>query len=102
MTWHVSPRPGFGVQHLPWAMGRGAGVAVVYRKTILHTGKPVQHLAGLQCLLLTVEERDRLGVRPLCCSTGSLLELANLVSDVMVRSPRLVLLRGFNIHAEAI
>lgn len=64
LTWHVSVTglddrgdvnlaqlcpPGFAVWHLPWAEGRGGGVAVVYHNNSLLTGKPVQQQLGLEC-----------------------------------------------------
>ena len=50
--------------------------------------------------------RDRLGIllvyRPPCCvPTVSLPELTEAVSDLVLRTPRLLVLGDLNIHAEA-
>lgn len=79
---------------------------MVYRKTIMLTGKPVHQMAGPECLLLMVGDHDRVGqllvYQLTCCPAGYLLELADLVSDVMLQFPRLVVLGDFNINARAI
>lgn len=59
---------------------------------------------GLEYLHLVLGEDDRMGlllVSPPRCQTLSLSELAALVLDVRVESPRLVVLEDFNIYAEA-
>lgn len=65
-----------------------------------------QKLAGLECLFLMVGDCDRVGLLWVCCSprypTSSLLQLADRVSDVMLRSPRLLVMGVFNIFAKAI
>lgn len=62
------------------------------------TGKLVQQLVGLEFLLVTVGE----GGTALWCTIPLRLELANLVSDVVMGFPKLVVLGEFNIYAEAI
>lgn len=62
-------------------------------------------LKGIEGLSLVVDDRVRGGfllvccspTHPPCCSTGTLLALANLVLDVTLWSPKLVVLGEFNI-----
>ena len=60
-------------------------------------------LGGLYCVLGL---RDRLGILlvyhpPCCVPTVSLPELTEVVSDMVLRTPRLLVLGDLNIHAQA-
>ncbi|KAF7247270.1 Netrin receptor UNC5B [Varanus komodoensis] len=97
--------PGYMVQHCSRPEGRGGGVALVYRASITLTGLPVPSRPGLECLYLVLGDRDRLGIllvyRAPFCPTVSLPELTETVSDLVLRTPRMLVLGDFNIHAEA-
>ncbi|KAF7239822.1 Craniofacial development protein 2 [Varanus komodoensis] len=97
--------PGYMVQHCSRPEGRGGGVALVYRASITLTGLPVPSRPGLECLYLVLGNRDRLGIllvyRAPFCPTVSLPELTETVSDLVLRTPRMLVLGDFNIHAEA-
>ncbi|XP_061464713.1 uncharacterized protein LOC133376492 [Rhineura floridana] len=97
--------PGYSVQHLGRSEGRGGGIAVVYRSSIPLVRHPIQMANGLECLHITLGQRDRLGIllvyRPPCCPTASLTQLTEVVSDLLLRSPKLLVLGDLNIHAEA-
>ncbi|KAF7254804.1 RNA-directed DNA polymerase from mobile element jockey [Varanus komodoensis] len=60
---------------------------------------------GLECLYLVLGDRDRLGIllvyREPFCPTVSLPELTETVSDLVLRTPRMLVLGDFNLHAEA-
>ncbi|KAF7247959.1 putative RNA-directed DNA polymerase from transposon BS [Varanus komodoensis] len=60
---------------------------------------------GLECLYLVLGDRDRLGIllvyRAPFCPTVSLPELTETVSDLVLRTPRMLVLGDFNLHAEA-
>ncbi|XP_061465819.1 uncharacterized protein LOC133376896 [Rhineura floridana] len=77
--------------------------AVVYRN--LSCKYPVHVTTGLECLHLVLGQWDRLGIllvySPPRCPTDSLAELTELVSGVLLRSPRLLVLGDVNIHAKA-
>ncbi|KAF7235017.1 C-type lectin domain family 2 member D, partial [Varanus komodoensis] len=97
--------PGYLVQHCSRLEGRGGGVALVYRASIYLTGLSVPSGPGLECLYLVLGDRDRLGIllvyRAPFCPTVSLPELTETVSDLVLRTPRMLVLRDFNLHAEA-
>ncbi|KAF7235047.1 Vomeronasal type-2 receptor 26 [Varanus komodoensis] len=97
--------PGYLVQHCSRPEGRGGGVALVYRASISLTGLPVPSRPGLECLYLVLGERDRLGIllvyRALFCPAVSLSELTETVLDLVLRTPRMLVLGDFNLHAEA-
>ncbi|KAF7252108.1 putative uncharacterized transposon-derived protein F52C9.6, partial [Varanus komodoensis] len=97
--------PGYMVQHCSRPEGRGGGVALVYRASFTLTGLPVPSRPGLECLYLVLGDRDRLGIllvyRAPFCPTVSLPELTDTVSDLVLRTPRMLVLGDFNIHAEA-
>ncbi|KAF7236187.1 putative RNA-directed DNA polymerase from transposon BS [Varanus komodoensis] len=66
---------------------------------------PVPSRPGLECLYLVLGDRDRLGIllvyRAPFCPTVSLPELTETVSDLVLRTPRTLVLGDFNLHAEA-
>ncbi|KAF7244472.1 VWFA and cache domain-containing protein 1 [Varanus komodoensis] len=97
--------PGYLVQHCSRPEGRGGGVALVYRASISLTGLPVPLRPGLECLYLVLGERDRLGIllvyRAPFCPAVSLSELTETVSDLVLRTPRMLVLGDFNLHAES-
>ncbi|XP_061463050.1 uncharacterized protein LOC133375459 [Rhineura floridana] len=97
--------PGYLVQHHGRSEGRGGGVAVVYKSSISLTKHHVHAITGLECLHLVLGQRDRLGIllvyRPPCCPMASLTELTEVVSEVLLRSPRLLVLGDVNIYAKA-
>ena len=79
---------------------------IVYRSSISLTRFPVPLGGGFEGLYCVLGLRDRLGIllvyRPPCCvSTVSLPELTEVVSDLLLRTPRLLVLADLNIHAEA-
>ncbi|KAF7243052.1 putative RNA-directed DNA polymerase from transposon BS [Varanus komodoensis] len=84
--------------------GEGRGVALVYRASISLTGLPVPSRPGLECLYLVLGDRDRLGILLVYhapfCPTISLPELTEIVSDLVLRTPRMLVLGDFNLHAE--
>ncbi|KAF7243144.1 Cullin-3 [Varanus komodoensis] len=96
--------PGYLVQHCSRQERRGGGVALVYRASISLTGLPVPSRPGLECLYLVLGDRDRLGIllvyRAPFCPTVSLPELTETVSDLVLRTPRMLVLGDFNLHAE--
>ncbi|KAF7253167.1 Xanthine dehydrogenase/oxidase [Varanus komodoensis] len=96
--------PGYLVQHCSRPEGRGGGVALVYRASIHFTGLPVPSRPGLECLYLVLGNRDRLGIllvyRAPFCPTVSLPELMEIISDLVLRTPRMLVLGDFNLHAE--
>ncbi|KAF7241018.1 RNA-directed DNA polymerase from mobile element jockey [Varanus komodoensis] len=96
--------PGYLVQHCSRPEGRGGGVALVYRASISLTGLLVPSRPGLECLYLVLGDRDRLGIllvyRAPFCPTVSLPELTEIVSDLVLRTPRMLVLGDFNLHAE--
>ncbi|KAF7238137.1 Sperm-associated antigen 17, partial [Varanus komodoensis] len=59
----------------------------------------------LECLYLVLGDRDRLGIllvyRAPFCPTVYLPELTETVSDLVLRTPRMLVLGDFNLHAEA-
>ncbi|KAF7243157.1 Ephrin type-A receptor 4 [Varanus komodoensis] len=83
---------------------RGGGVALVYRASISLTGLPVPSRPGLEYLYLVLGDRDRLGILLVYhapfCPIGSLPELRETVSDLVLRTPRMLVLGDFNLHAE--
>ncbi|KAF7241902.1 Non-homologous end-joining factor 1 [Varanus komodoensis] len=97
--------PGYLVQHCSLPEGRGGGVALVYRASISLTGLPVPLRPGLERLYLVLGERDRLGIllvyRAPFCLAVSLSELTETVSDLVLRTPRMLVLGDFNLHAES-
>ncbi|KAF7250618.1 hypothetical protein EYD10_03722 [Varanus komodoensis] len=68
-------------------------------------GLPVPLRPGLECLYLVLGERDRLGIllvyRAPFCPAVSLSELTETVSDLVLRTPRMLVLGDFNLHAES-
>ncbi|KAF7245399.1 RNA-directed DNA polymerase from mobile element jockey [Varanus komodoensis] len=78
--------PVFLVQHRPRPGGEGRG------------GGP------LECLYLALGDRDRLGIllvyRAPFCPTDSLPELTEIISDLVLKTPRMLVLGDFNLHAE--
>ncbi|KAF7253695.1 hypothetical protein EYD10_00878 [Varanus komodoensis] len=96
--------PGYLVQHCSCPEGRGGGVTLVYRVSISLTGLPVPSRSGLECLYLVLGDRDRLGIllvyRAPFCPTVSLPELTETVSDLVLRTPSMLVLGDFNLHAE--
>ncbi|KAF7251291.1 Dystrophin, partial [Varanus komodoensis] len=88
----------------PGGEGRGGGVALVYRVSISLTGLPVPSRPGLECLYLVLGDRDRLGIllvyRAPFCPTVSLPELTEIISDLVLRTPRMLVLGDFNLRAE--
>ncbi|XP_053151089.1 uncharacterized protein LOC128344612 [Hemicordylus capensis] len=97
--------PGFQIAQQPRLEGRGGGVAVIFRETLPVSRCPVRQSQNFECLSLRVGLRDRLGIllvyRPPRCTSVSLPELAGVVSEVALGSPRLIVLGDFNVHAEA-
>ncbi|KAF7247964.1 UvrABC system protein A [Varanus komodoensis] len=79
--------------------------SMVYRASISLTGLPVPLRPGLECLYLVLGERDRLGIllvyRAPFCPAVSLSELTETVSDLVLRTPRMLVLGDFNLHAES-
>ncbi|KAF7249282.1 Peroxisome proliferator-activated receptor gamma coactivator 1-beta [Varanus komodoensis] len=59
----------------------------------------------LECLYLVLGERDRLGIllvyRAPFCPAVSLSELTETISDLVLRTPRMLVLGDFNLHAES-
>ncbi|KAF7245196.1 Receptor-type tyrosine-protein phosphatase mu [Varanus komodoensis] len=96
--------PGYLVQQQPRLEGRGGGVALVYRASISLTGLPVLSRPDLECLYLVLGNRDRLGIllvyRVPFCPTDSLPELTEIVSDLVLRTPRMLVLGDFSLHVE--
>ncbi|KAF7238196.1 WD repeat-containing protein on Y chromosome [Varanus komodoensis] len=67
-------------------------------------GLPVLSRPGLECLYLVLGDRDRLGIllvyRAPFCPSDSLTELTEIVSDLVLKTPRMLVLGDFNLHAE--
>lgn len=85
--------PGFGVQHHPQAKGWGGAVAVVYQTNIILTDKPVQQQPGLECLQLVLGNLDCCWCTdPFATQHSPYWRWLDLVSDVELVSPRLLLL----------
>ncbi|KAF7242353.1 putative RNA-directed DNA polymerase from transposon BS [Varanus komodoensis] len=65
-----------------------------------------QHLSGLECLHLVLGNRDRLGIllvyRAPFCPTDSLPELTEIVSDLVLKTPRMLVLGDFILHAKTV
>ncbi|KAF7234862.1 50S ribosomal protein L1 [Varanus komodoensis] len=61
---------------------------------------------GLECLHLVLGNRDRLGILLVYhapfCPTDSLPELTEIVLDLVLRTPRMLVLGDFNLHAETV
>lgn len=60
---------------------------------------------SFNCKYLGLGTRNRLGILlvycPPCLLTGSLTELTEVVLDLLLRTPRMIVLGEFNIHAKA-
>ena len=82
------------------------GVAAVYKDNLNQTRLPVWELNHIECVYLSLKTRDRLGIlfvyRPPCCLSDSLAELTELVLELVLESPRLLVLGDFNIPFKTI
>ncbi|KAF7250183.1 putative RNA-directed DNA polymerase from transposon BS [Varanus komodoensis] len=97
-------RPGiwFSTVH---AQRGGEGGSLWFTEPPSLTGLPVPSRPGLECLYLVLGYGDRLGIllvyRAPFCPTVSLPELTEIVSDLVLRTPRMLVLGDFNLHAES-
>lgn len=78
---------------------------MIYRNPVKLTEKPVWYQTGLKCLYLVLGDHDRVGLLlvcwPPCCPTLPLPDLASLILDVWLQSPRPLVLGDINMHAKA-
>ncbi|KAF7253150.1 hypothetical protein EYD10_01179 [Varanus komodoensis] len=69
-------------------------------------GLPVLSRLGLERLYLVLGDQDRLGIllvyREPFCPTDSLPKLTEIVSNLVLKTPRMLVLRDFNLHAETV
>uniref|UniRef100_A0A670I7A7 Reverse transcriptase domain-containing protein n=1 Tax=Podarcis muralis TaxID=64176 RepID=A0A670I7A7_PODMU len=96
--------PGFSYAQQPRSCGRGGGVAVIFRKSLVCTRRPIGKTQFSECMFWKLGNRGSTGFllvyRPPRCTKDSLPELLQVVADVLLETPSLVVLGDFNIHAD--
>ena len=97
---------GYLVQHQGSPEGQRGGMAIVYKDSFHFSRLPVPLGNGLEGLCCVLGLRDRLGILlvycpPCCLPTVSLSELTEMISDLVLRTLRLLVLGDLNLHAKA-
>uniref|UniRef100_A0A670IGT7 Reverse transcriptase domain-containing protein n=1 Tax=Podarcis muralis TaxID=64176 RepID=A0A670IGT7_PODMU len=96
--------PGFSYAQQPRSCGRGGGVAVIFRKSLVCTRRPIGKTQFSECMFWKLGNRGSTGFllvyRPPRCTKDSLPELLQVVADMLLETPSLVVLGDFNIHAD--
>lgn len=92
MPWCVWPNE----PHLVMPFSTNHGVAIIFRESFSFHRLPLQAIAGIDYELLTLETKNRLGFllifQPPSSPLATISELAEVLSDVMMKSPRFIVL----------
>uniref|UniRef100_A0A670JC50 Reverse transcriptase domain-containing protein n=1 Tax=Podarcis muralis TaxID=64176 RepID=A0A670JC50_PODMU len=95
--------PGFSYAQQPRSCGWGGGVAVIFRKSLVCTRCPIGKTQFSECMFWKLGNRGSTGFllvyRPPRCTRDSLPKLLQVMADVLLETPSLVVLGDFNIHA---
>lgn len=75
---------------------------MIYGESITPVGYPVQQFAEFKkfCIMMAGKSGILMAYLPPCCPTGSLRELAGIISVVALEWPWMVVLGGFKSHTE--
>ena len=95
---------GFSVLHQSRTVGRGGGVALLIREGCSFRALPVPAISGIECVGLVWGSKENLAVwlvyRPPSAPAATLSDLLEVVAGWALESPNLLVLGGFNVHAD--